>query len=419
MPFIAASRERIRVGYISKFDGYISGLSIDDANSHEKLSPGTTFIFVNGDGEIKYLNIDQVNELTSRDLRRTKPCNVGPSPCGPPTINFFGGGGIGAAGNPVIDQNGTIMAIDMVNKGVGYATPPRISVIDPCNNGSGANLVPTIINGTVDTVIVQDGGSGYLPSGQPPAIPDVEDQPPAIPDVESVLEYPTLVTLTDVIVTNPGINYSPTDEIVITPNNGTTLTFTLDPFGKVNSVKVNPGGNYTSLPDIYIDSDTGLNARFVPVFDVIRDPLVPQVADPGDVVQVYDLVGLRINGYVDGKPYYGNVFYDKGIKYAGVRNTGVRVYESLQESITKQVQPTVIQPIQPRTESAETSTESTEVEQTSVVERAETRQITTPTQNITNTTTTTTNTSPSPSPAPAPAPSPAPSPSSGGGYGGY
>ena len=129
MPFIAASRERIRVGYISKFDGYISGLSIDDANNHEKLSPGTTFIFVNGDGEIKYLNIDQVNALTSRDLRRTKPCNVGPSPCGPPIINFFGGGGIGAAGNPVIDQNGTIIAIDIVNRGVGYVTAPSVSII--------------------------------------------------------------------------------------------------------------------------------------------------------------------------------------------------------------------------------------------------------------------------------------------------
>ena len=54
MPFITASRERIRVGYISKFDGYISGLSIDDANAYEKLSPGTTFIFVNGDGEYRF-----------------------------------------------------------------------------------------------------------------------------------------------------------------------------------------------------------------------------------------------------------------------------------------------------------------------------------------------------------------------------
>ena len=342
MPFIAASRDRVRVGYISEFDGYISGLSIDDANNYEKLSPGTIFIFVNGDNEVKYLNIDEVNALSSRDLRRTKPCNVGPLPCGPPSINFFGGRGIGAAGNPVIDGNGTIIAIDIVNSGFGYVTPPRVSVIDPCNNGSGAVLESIIVDGTVVTVIVRDGGFGYLPST----------------DGGSLSEYPTLVTLTDVIVANPGINYLPTDPIVITPSNGTTLTFELDPFGKVNSVKVNPGGNYTFLPDIYIDSDTGLNARFTPVFDVIRDPLVPQVADPGDVVQVYDLIGLRINGYVDGKPYYGNIFYDNGIKYAGIRNTGVRVYETLQESVTKEVQPVAVRRIQPQREIVQDAVDS-------------------------------------------------------------
>ena len=399
MPFISASRDRVRVGYISEFDGYISGLSIDDANNYEKLSPGTIFIFVNGDNEVKYLNIDEVNALTSRDLRRTKPCNIGPSPCGPPTINFFGGGGIGAAGNPVIDANGTIIAIDIVNSGFGYVTPPSVSVIDPCNNGSGAVLVPTIIDGTIDTVIVQDGGSGYLPS----------TQPPATNEGGTSSTYPTLVVLTDVIVTNPGINYLPTDPIIITPNNGTGLTFELDPFGKVNSVKVNPGGNFTFLPDIYIDSDTGLNARFIPVFDIIRDPLVPKVADPGDVVQVFDLIGLQINGYIDGKPYYGNVFYDNGIKYAGIRNTGIRVYESVKESITKEILPVATQQIQPTTE--EDSTEISEpVTDTVTVERAETRQTTVPTQNVpTSTTTTTTSTT-------SPSPSPSPSPSSGGGY---
>ena len=85
-----------------------------------------------------------------------------------------------------------------------------------------------------------------------------------------------------------------------------------------------------------MDTETGVNAQFIPVFEVIRDPLVPEVAGPGEIVQVYDLVGLQINGYLDGKPYYGNVFFDNGVKYAGVRNTGVRVYDTLQESITRQ-----------------------------------------------------------------------------------
>jgi hypothetical protein len=94
------------------------------------------------------------------------------------------------------------------------------------------------------------------------------------------------------------------------------------------------GGNFTEVPRVCIESDTGLNAQFIPVFRVIRDPLIPEVAK--DVVQVYDLVGLNVNGYVDGKPYYGNVYYQNGIKFAGSPNTGgtpIRVYNTRQESI--------------------------------------------------------------------------------------
>ena len=81
-----------------------------------------------------------------------------------------------------------------------------------------------------------------------------------------------MIKLTDVIVTNPGINHNcGVDQIVIEPKNGTTLTYDCNPFGKINSVKVNAGGNYTSLPTIFMDTETGVNAQFIPVFEVIRD----------------------------------------------------------------------------------------------------------------------------------------------------
>ena len=52
---------------------------------------------------------------------------------------------------------------------------------------------------------------------------------------------------------------------------------------------------------------------------------------------MYDLVGLNINGYVDGKAYYGNVYFSEGVKYAGTQQTGgavVRVYDTIQESVS-------------------------------------------------------------------------------------
>lgn len=61
-----------------------------------------------------------------------------PVQCGPPTVSIFGGGGTGASGNPIIGQNGEILGIDIVDRGIGYATKPIVSIQDPCGNGQGS-----------------------------------------------------------------------------------------------------------------------------------------------------------------------------------------------------------------------------------------------------------------------------------------
>ena len=38
------------------------------ANAYEALNPGTTYIFLNGDNKVEYLSIDEVNQLTSKEL---------------------------------------------------------------------------------------------------------------------------------------------------------------------------------------------------------------------------------------------------------------------------------------------------------------------------------------------------------------
>ena len=324
MPITPTTTDTIEVGYIDDVDGYVRHVSIADANTYAETNPETAFIFIDGSGKTRYLSIDQVNALTPNDLQRPESCDSSPKPISSPTINIFGGSGVGAEGNPIVDTSGNIIAVDIVNGGFGYTRPPTVQIIDPATDagnitGSGAVIKAEVKNGSVDKAIVVDGGVGY--------------QPPR----ETVPQYPALLRLTEVRVQNPGINYSPEDELTITPNNGTVLKPTLGPFGKVESVKVAKGGTFTDLPDIYLPSTTGVNASFTPVFEVIRDPLVSQIAEsPADVVQVFDLVGLTVVGYVDGKRYFGNVFYDGGTKYAGVENTGgksVRVYDTRKDSI--------------------------------------------------------------------------------------
>jgi len=191
--------------------------------------------------------------------------------------------------------------------------------------GIGAILIPPPCprrirgRGVVTDVIVNDPGNGYLPPGS------------------RELGYPVTLRLKQVIVENPGINYSGTDQIQITPSNSAILEPVFGPFGTVESVNVlNPGLGFTEYPQIRLISETGVNASFRPVFEVVRDPIVL----PERLIQVTDLVGLKQTGYVDGRAYYGSVYYDQGVRYAGFYETVgdlVQVYDTLQESIAAEI----------------------------------------------------------------------------------
>jgi len=185
--------------------------------------------------------------------------------------------------------------------------------------------------GVVDRIIINDPGNGYLPAQESPS-----DTPIGTP-------YTVLPVLTEVIVEDPGINYNcGVDEIRITPDNGAVLTYDCDPFGKIRSVSVVTPAPYDVYPQIDIISETGVNAVLRPVITPIRDPIDIQDAtqDAERLIQVTDLVGLKQTGYVDGRAYYGAIYFDEGVPYAGfykTTGTQVRVYATLEESITAQV----------------------------------------------------------------------------------
>jgi len=440
MPVTQTSFDNIKVGYISETDGYIQNVSIADANAYSELNPETEFIFIDGDEKVRFLTINEVNALTPKNLLRSDPCLTGDQPCGPPELKFFGGGGVGAIGNPVVDVNGNLIAVDLVSGGFGYTSPPQVQVIDPCNNGSGAVLQTIIgdqilsgeisadqfgnltgdITGVVVYVIVKDSGQGYLP-------------PP-----QTVPQYPAVLELTGVTVTNPGFNYGDADSIEMIPSNGSALSYDLDPFGKIKSVSVNKGGRFTELPRIKMNTETGLNAAFVPNFNIIRDPQpVDPVITQEDLVQVFDLVGLNINGYIDGKPYYGNVYYVNGIRYAGTSaqtsGTNIIVYDTRLASLQKRLD--VVRTVTTGdVEEPVTEIETREDTVEAISSPSRGSYSTTPTSAPSTTPTTSTpSTTPAsggtysapatPTPAPSstpstPAPS-TPSPSSGGGGGGY
>ena len=162
---------------------------------------------------------------------------------------------------------------------------------------------------------------------------------------------------------------------------------------------------------------TGVNASFIPVFAVIRDP-IPVEPVATDIVQVFDLVGLNVNGYVGGKAYYGNVYFVNGVKLAGTSaqsGTNIRVFETRAASISGQNVP--VARVSRVKEDVETSTVTTQTitAEPDVVEPS--TFTTAPAPTVTSDPTP----SPTVDPTPSPSPSPAPytPPDTGGGGGGY
>ena len=130
----------VNVGYIDPTLGYVSGVSICDANEYARKNPGTTFIFETRDG-IRYLNINEVNKLTPKDLASSADTCTGIEVEGQadyPSVVIAGCGGVGAAGNPVFGRDGSLLAIDLVSGGFGYQCPPLVEVRDETGLGVGA-----------------------------------------------------------------------------------------------------------------------------------------------------------------------------------------------------------------------------------------------------------------------------------------
>ena len=114
-----------------------------------------------------------------------EPCNFGNvTKCGLPTVSFFGGDGIGGAGNVllgnIIDnvdtedavgdvlKIGSIVGVKMTDPGLGYTDPPIVTFQDSCNKGYGAygraiiDEIPTSPTfGQIIAVVMTSEGVNY------------------------------------------------------------------------------------------------------------------------------------------------------------------------------------------------------------------------------------------------------------------
>ena len=238
----------------------------------------------------------------------------------------------------------------------------------------------------------------------------VEDRTPAA--VENAIldngKYPVVLYLCDTIIETSGISYKDTDKVKVVPDNGAKIEPTFSSSGQLVKLTIlDHGSEITGAVDVIIESDTGFNARIIPIICMDKDV---KRGDPVGTVDIVDCVGkvpvvTKPIGYVNGQPYSGpfHVHPSTGVKMVGaVHVDGYHdtIYDTAQESLN-------------RRRSVTTSVSTTETQSVA------------PTPTRTSAPTPTPTPTPTPSPAPMPAPSPtppsnpSPPPSSPGGGSGY
>lgn len=105
---------------------------------------------------------DSVNNPKTQDDLSPLPPGVKWFTGIPPKVIVFGDG-VGANLVPIVGINSSVIAIEIVSGGVGYTQNPDIIIQDNTNYGTGAKAEAIIDeNGTISKIIILDSGSGYF-----------------------------------------------------------------------------------------------------------------------------------------------------------------------------------------------------------------------------------------------------------------
>ena len=231
-------------------------------------------------------------------------CSTNVLKCGPPRVDFLGGlplGGQGATGSPIVNVLGQVIGVSLELPGFGYTEPPLVSFFDSCENGFGAAGYPimgdvTDPNGNPSTgviaVVMTSPGQEYLPNTTETDIDGNVKEILPDPNGNYDGEVSYVTSLADVIVQNTGFGYSDGDTVTIgggsvgvglgddavqSPGQA-EVELNIQDGLIVGANVVNGGFGFTSLPDVTINSDTGVLAKLTPVLKFTKIDDASQLA---------------------------------------------------------------------------------------------------------------------------------------------
>ena len=213
-------------------------------------------------------------------------CSTNVLKCGPPRVDFLGGGGTGASGSAIVNALGRVIGVAIAGPGSGYTSPPLLSFFDSCDKGYGAGGYVKIKDGSVTGVVITSGGQEYLPNTTETTLnPDGSlTEKEVIPDpnanYDGAVSYVT--SLDSIAIENVGSGYADNDTLTVEGGSGQSgqaeVELNIQDGFIVGADVVNGGFGFTKLPDLTINSDTGAGARLLPVLKFTKVDDASQLA---------------------------------------------------------------------------------------------------------------------------------------------
>lgn len=149
--------------------GYVKNIYINDDGYGYKKTPIVTFSPSPVNGGTASAVAITTSVGNAKSIKEILFTSAGFGYTVAPTVTITGGGGVGAAVTCDIEKNSYgIIAINVINGGAGYSTPPLISIQPPPGIGSTASSVSYVgTANTISSIKMINPGSGYNLSSPP------------------------------------------------------------------------------------------------------------------------------------------------------------------------------------------------------------------------------------------------------------
>ena len=217
----------------------LSPVTISNKN---QIAPGPIGTWINGVSIWSYKSRLTKTFGAVTGINITNP-GEGYDAASPPVISINNGGGLNATAEVVVD--GSITSISVDNGGSGYTSSPLVSIVG--GGGSGAAATAIITKGVVSRVLINDGGTGYTSQPSITIVGGGGSSATATASVRGPIK--------SISVTNGGESYISKPDILLSSGTGAVAQPIVNDGRIISIAIISAGQGYTTAPEVIIQGD--------------------------------------------------------------------------------------------------------------------------------------------------------------------